>query len=447
MNRNATLSLGVFSTLLAGLLFAGLRADDTPKNDKAAAKEEAPMPKDVGKPKPLSDSVKKGLEYLVKSQLDNGGWNQGGGWRVNNQGGGRVEGNQVQDPADLGNTCIAVLAFIRAGNTPKEGPYAKNVARAIDFIMTKVEKSDEKSLLITDVKGTQMQSKIGPYIDTFLAALVLAELKGKMPEESVEKRLVASLDKTIGKIEKNQKADGTFEGNGGWASVLSHGLCVKSLNRAAQNGAKVSDEALERTRKASADNFDGKAGRFKTAGEKGAAAPTDAGVPLYGQSADLANLQESVNTLQKKKKDAEAVLKDKDAPKERQEKAREELKKIDETEKVNKQAVAAVAGQARNADFVRGFGSNGGEEFLSFMNISETLRVKGGEDWEKWDKTISDAAAKAQDKDGSWSGHHCITGKTFCTGAALLVLMADRAPMPAVAKADVKKEEKPEEKK
>src|SRR5262245_47289583 len=32
------------------------------------------------KPKELSAAVKKGLEYLAKSQQDDGGWNQGGGW-------------------------------------------------------------------------------------------------------------------------------------------------------------------------------------------------------------------------------------------------------------------------------------------------------------------------------------------------------------------------------
>jgi hypothetical protein len=41
---------------------------------------------------------------------------------------------------------------------------------------------------------------------------------------------------------------------------------------------------------------------------------------------------------------------------------------------------------------------------------------------------------RIQDKDGGWSGHHCITGRTFCTATALLVLMADRAPVPLAAK-------------
>ena len=35
-----------------------------------------------------------------------------------------------------------------------------------------------------------------------------------------------------------------------------------------------------------------------------------------------------------------------------------------------------------------------------------------------------------QNEDGSWTGHHCITGRTFCTAAALLVLMGDRTPVP-----------------
>ena len=37
---------------------------------------------------------------------------------------------------------------------------------------------------------------------------------------------------------------------------------------------------------------------------------------------------------------------------------------------------------------------------------------------------------RVQNADGCWSGHHCITGRTFCTATALLVLMADRAPRP-----------------
>src|SRR5204863_2129154 len=175
-------------------------------------------------------------------------WRQGRGWRTASEGG-RVEGAPVQEPPDVGNTAIAALALIRAGHTPKEGEYANNVAKAIDFIAAKIDKVEKDSTYVTDVLGTQLQSKIGQYVDTFLAALVLSELKGKMPDETSEKRLTTTLDRTLATIERHQKADGTFAGNAGWASVLSQALCSKAINRAAQNGAEVKAEVLERDAK------------------------------------------------------------------------------------------------------------------------------------------------------------------------------------------------------
>ena len=83
-----------------------------------------------------------------------------------------------------------------------------------------------------------------------------------------------------------------------------------------------------------------------------------------------------------------------------------------------------------------GFGSNGGEEFLSYMNIAESLVVKGGEEWKRWDSEMTENLNRVQNDDGSWSGHHCITGRTFCTSTALLVLLADRTPVPLQVKAD-----------
>jgi hypothetical protein len=99
---------------------------------------------------------------------------------------------------------------------------------------------------------------------------------------------------------------------------------------------------------------------------------------------------------------------------------------------------AADASQAKLAErlsdprFVSGFGSNGGEEFLSYLLMSEALLAKGGDEWTKWDVRVTKLATGVQNGDGSWTGHHCITGRTFCTAAALLLLMADRAPVQAV---------------
>ncbi|MEE8460423.1 MAG: hypothetical protein V3S08_11135, partial [Phycisphaerales bacterium] len=93
----------------------------------------------------------------------------------------------------------------------------------------------------------------------------------------------------------------------------------------------------------------------------------------------------------------------------------------------------AVIARLDDPQFVAGFGSNGGEEFLSHSNIGESLVVKGGEAWKKWDAKMTRNLNRIQNADGTWTGHHCITGRTFCTSSALMVLMVDRTPVPPEA--------------
>jgi hypothetical protein len=448
-------------------MLVGIRADDQPKPGAAQTPEkESPNSKGSSvKPKPLSASVNQGLAYLVSQQHKDGGWGQGGGWRPNAQGG-RTEGANVEDPSDVANTCIATLALLRSGSTPTTGAYAANIANALEFICAHVEKADKDSLYVTDVRNTQVQQKIGPYVDTFLAGLVLAEVKGMPAVGPMAKRVDSAIGKTIAKIEKNQKADGTFAGNDGWATVFSQGLASKSLNRAAQNGAIVNPDALKNAEGNAVASLDLKTrsfvgGGFGVAGGAGlpagpvgglagagaarmafpakaapgaAAGASDAGVALYNISNQTQALQQAAATNVKALEKAQKVLDDANSSSSAKENARGELDRIGKIEDARKIAVEATVKNLNDASFLRGFGSNGGEEFLSYLNISETLVVKGDKDWLTWDKKMAENLTRVQNKDGSWSGDHCITGRTFCSATALLVLMADRTPAPMVAK-------------
>jgi hypothetical protein len=85
----------------------------------------------------------------------------------------------------------------------------------------------------------------------------------------------------------------------------------------------------------------------------------------------------------------------------------------------------AAKGRAFDARMLEGFGSNGGEEFLSYQMNSESLAIDGGPEWTKWNAQIHERLAKVQNADGSWSGHHCITSPVFCTSAAISCLTAE----------------------
>src|SRR5262249_17100385 len=220
-------------------------------------------------PKPFNDAVHKGFAYLIRQQSPEGGWSQGGGWRTNSDGG-RIEGPNVADPPDVANTCVAALALLRGENTPRQGEYAANVARALDFVIGSVERADAESPYITELRGTQVQTKIGPYADTFLASLTLAEAKGRMPDQASEVRRSAALDKVIRKMERHQQADGTWAMHG-WAPVVGQGLAAAGLNRARQSGANVSDEVLQRSEKHARSKYDARHKRYSLEGSAGGA--------------------------------------------------------------------------------------------------------------------------------------------------------------------------------
>ena len=69
----------------------------------------------------------------------------------------------------------------------------------------------------------------------------------------------------------------------------------------------------------------------------------------------------------------------------------------------------------------------GGEEFFSYLNISDSMKRVGGDAWPKWHADITQKIVGLQNSDGTWAGHHCITGRVAMTSAAILNLTVDRA--------------------
>lgn len=418
---SATFCAGTVAIAVAtGSAFAKEAPSKAARQEAAKPVTEERAEKDV---KSLDKSIEAGLAFLLKQQIDGGGWGQGGGWRMSRTGGGRVEGKDVEDPADMGNTCVGLMALLRTGSSLSAGEHQKAAAQAFEFICRQVEKADADSLYVTSVRDTQMQIKIGQYVDTFLAGWVLSELKGRVSEGEMEKRRSEALDKVMAKIEKNQKDNGSFEGNNGWASVLSQGLCSKALNGASRAGAKVSAEALAKDQRQNEEGLDKSVGRFAA---PSAAEPSSAGVNLYREASKLGGLWEKNVTNGKAKKEAEAVVAKPDAKPEDKDRARQELARIQKEDDAAQAATKAVTSQIGDSKFVAGFGNNGGEEFLSYLTLAEALRAKGGKEWDDWKSKASLTIRTAQNEDGGWSGNHCITGRNFCTGTAVLVLVTTR---------------------
>ncbi len=371
-------------------------------------------------PKPLSSQVEKGLSWLIAHQLPNGGWGQGDEAPTMGQ---NPAMEKLASTANVADTSMAIMALTRSGSTASKGEHKEAIRKGIGFILSEIEASDDDSLYVTDVRGTRVQMKIGTYVDTFTALTVLTEAKGTMPDDAGNKRLDKALAKILSKIEKNQRDDGTWD-NRGWAPVLSQSMAAKGLNRAAQAGEDVDEEILEKVEMQARTQFDAKSGSFASGGS--------AGVGLYSGAANSSTLRDSTNTRRTKNRKLAEVAKTAPTAEARAH-AERKLAENKEAEIATDSAEKALIGRLEDPRYIAGFGNNGGEEFLSYMLVSESLVVKGGDDWNRWDGTITKLVNKVQNEDGSWTGHHCITGRTFVTSAALMVLMADRTPVPVAA--------------
>jgi len=406
----------LFAAIAAGPALVKEKAETPAGGDKADQKKAKWAP--AVDPKPLSENVKRGLGWLSEHQLPSGAWGQG---EESAQMGG---GAKLKDAPSVADTCIATLALIRSGSTPAKGQYAKQISKAVAYVCSEIEKADKDSLHVTSTRGTRVQSKLGPYIDTFMASMLLSEVQEQMPGQEGLKLVSNSLDKVLHKMHKNQRADGTWDDRG-WAATLAQGMAVKGLNRAAQQGKAVPQAVLERAASNARKQFDSKTGKFSAKGS--------AGVELYSAGANVSGLADSVNTNAPAEAQARKDIKTAKTQKDR-ERAQRQLAKFEADKQDLADARKAVVARLEDKQFIAGFGSNGGEEFLSHMSIGESLVAAGGEDWKKWDESMTKNMNRVQNKDGSWSGHHCITGRTFCTSAALLVLMVDRSPVPIAAK-------------
>ncbi len=112
----------------------------------------------------VREAVKKGLSKLADMQGTDGGFN-GGPYGAGGE--------------NVAIAALAGLAFLADGNMPGQGPYAKNVEKALDLILKSCQ---ESGLISTAGYGSPM------YGHGF-ASLFLAEIYGESPRQDVKEKL------------------------------------------------------------------------------------------------------------------------------------------------------------------------------------------------------------------------------------------------------------------
>ncbi len=360
-------------------------------------------------PQAVMASEKRGLEWLVNAQANDGGYGAGTHAR-----------QDITDPhsvsTDPATTAMVAMALMRMGSTLDAGTYHGQLSRATEYLLSQVETAPKGANNITQLQGTQIQMKLGANIDVALTAQFLSNLVAKLGEQHPKYlRSMRALNTCVAIIQRSQNADGSVKGDG-WAGVLQSSFAASALESAKAQGAQVDEESLSLARDYQKANMDVAGGTVAT--------ERAAGVTLYAVSSSSRNsaaeAREVNEVIVKAKKEGKV---DKDAPV-----SVEALTDAGytrgEAEQMNTswQVYNAASSQAQQANVISGFGNNGGEEFLSFLQTGESLVIAKDQGWKNWYGQTTDRLVSIQNQDGSWNGHHCITSPVFCTATSLLIL-------------------------
>ena len=354
-------------------------------------------------------SLTKGLTWIATAQNQDGGWGAGSHGR-----------QDVMDPhaapSDPATTSMVAMALLRSGTTLKSGIYSQQLRRALNYLLTAVETSPASGFNITDMEGTQIQIKLGQNIDVILTSQFLSNIFDYTNHDpELKARVKKDLNTCIAKIQRAQDTNGSTQGSG-WAGVLQSSFASNALESAEAQGATVDKKALAKSREFQKSNYDAKTGNVNT--------DMGAGVMLYSVTGSA---RASAKEARKVEEEVAEAKRDgrlaQNAPVTAENLSQIGYNKDDAMRYTTAYEVYQSAKvRAQSDEVMNGFGSNGGEEFLSYLQTGESMIIGKDNSWTKWYDNISGRMLNIQNDDGSWSGHHCITSPVFCTATCLLIL-------------------------
>jgi len=193
------------------VLVSSLSAQEVPRNVFTDWKER------------VDPSVERALQYLASVQ------NKDGSFPEN-------YGDSTGIPA------LAGMAFLSKGHLPTEGPYADNINRCVDFI---VSHQDREGLYVAGHAGS------GPMYAHNISTLFISEVSGMVDPERQEK-IARTLPKALALILRAQNVQKPEDHQGGWryhpgsndSDTSCSGWALMALRSAKLNGAAVPDKAI-----------------------------------------------------------------------------------------------------------------------------------------------------------------------------------------------------------
>lgn len=328
-----------------------------------------------------AQAIGRGVQYLIGSQRNDGGWNSG----------------EHPMAADLSNTSIAGLAVLRAGTAVAMRGEEEAVERAVRFVTGRVAASADAELWAPrpDVVDGTVQRDLGVGVDAVLAALFLAESVEAAGADRQAATAKKSLNTLMRVITRNVREQPNAFAAGGQA--LTRGLIAHAVDRATRVGVEVDDDLVPLITANGPKNMGlygdaGRVGCLHVAWRRSGGGSSHAFAQIADEAASAAPVAAGpVDTAR-------------------------------ELEALGKSLVEPVLANPRNQ---WPYGA-GGEVFLALMFLTAMLQDTNADVAAAWTARVDAQLIQTQNAQGSWTGSSCINSRVFCTSSALLVMVPTR---------------------
>ena len=319
-------------------------------------------------PVKVKNSANRGLAYLIRAQNRDGSW-----------------GNERGHPGDMSNTAIAVIALMNTGSTLSRGKHCKQIRRAVDWSLRRIKNGLDFGGRSYQPHHTIIQRKLGPNIDIYYAALLLSQiipLELERWEEGFCRKKLRYLTKLISSF---QQKNGAFEVS--YEPMLTTVTAWLCLRQTAAIGISIKGASVEKVLKyLKKDCYDKQVGIFREQkwGRRERFVTQAGGLRVFygmGREKD-ADIQRASKVMLRMKFDQD------------------------------------VGGRA------------GGEEFLAALYAVQALHLGKARNFRHFYPKITKALIRCQNRDGSWTGHHCITAKVFCTACSVMAMLTPNKLLP-----------------
>ncbi len=322
----------------------------------------------AGVPEAARRIARPALDWLCAAQNGDGSWGDNPGF-----------------PGEVGNTCIATLALMSTGSTGTRGRYYREIRRGLDWLASRIPYFGSNDG--GRDQGTLLQRKLGENIDLYLATLLYSQVLGNAIDTHDDERIQDQLQQAVDRISSLQKANGEWETS--YEPILTTISAWLALRQAHDAGIAVHGASADKVvRYLKQDVYDAGQGAFRDQkwGRQMRFVTQAGGLRvLYGMGEGHS---------------PEGI------------KATEVLVKMSFDQDVG--------------------GREGGEEFLGALFAVQALGIEGGPVASNYFDAMTQALGACQNKDGSWLGHHCITGRVFCTATSILTLLSPARMLPMV---------------